>query len=164
MVIPPVESVPSSELPLERLRARSPRQAGTPGVNRVKDGLTIGSLRATAGPPATLPEEPAASEPAASAATTLRDLPLSGQDFARHAGGRARSADPLWAGLSSVAAESGQAPPSLAVLQARQLGIRQRLLAADQSSRLLQTRGNRRRADGGFGLRAERAPSVDLVA
>lgn len=166
MAILPAESIQTVELPVGRLRARSPRQAGNLGVNRVKDGLTIGSLRATGGPPggAELDQTQATTARTPSRTAVLSDLPTSGQEFARQAQGQVRSASPLLAGLSAAGTSDAQAPPSLALLQAQQLGIRQHLSTIDTRSRLLQAQGNPHRAAGGFALRLAGKLSLDLVA
>jgi hypothetical protein len=164
MAILPAEAVQSIELPVARLRARSPRQAGNPGVNRVKDGLTIGSLRATGGPPGGAATEGTQVAPARGAPATLTDLPAAGQGFARQVSGQVRSASPLLGDLAPALDGAADAPRSLALLQAQQLGLRQRLSAIETRSRLLQAQGTPSRAAGGFALRMPDSRSLDLLA
>lgn len=117
------------------------------GVNRVKDGLTIGPLRATGGPPSSGVAQPLAAS-SRQESSGLLDLPQSGRGVLSSLGAQTSPASPLTAGL----AEEETSPLSLGVLQTRQRTLRQQFQRFDNQSRFLQVLDNPRRAKGGFGL------------
>lgn len=110
-----------------QLRGRNRPSAGF-GINRVKDGFTLGALRASGGPPASAAAKTDRPVGAVSGiasqgrrSTTLFDRSRSGQGVLDRLRGQVRSVSPLTAGLSggrnATAAEaSDPSAPAIAVV------------------------------------------------
>lgn len=159
-----------------QLRGRN-RPSVRIGINRVKDGFTLGALRVSGGPPSTATRTAAAAGPISGVASrgrrgaTLFDRSRSGQGVLERLRGQVRSVSPLTAGLNGAAttpdsAGSGARQPAaatpaaereehrLSIFVARQSSLRQGFLRLDNSSRFLLAQSNPRRTSFGFGLRA----------
>ena len=166
MLVSPSTARNQSVSPLN-LRARSPKRAGRLGVGRVKDGLAIGPLRATSGPPgggvvsaasgAMGLRQPAQSQ---GGGASLLDLPASGQGLLDQLRAQPRGASPLTAGL---ARGSASRPASMGVLQARQTSSLSRFQQLDRQSRFLRASSNPQRTNGGFGLPLSSAVVLSLL-
>ena len=129
------------------LRARSPKRAGHLGASRVKDGLAIGPLRATSGPPGAMGlRRPSAGQ---QRGASLLDLPASGRGLLDQLRTQPRGSSPLTAGLGRG---SGSGPVSMGALMARQNSSLPRFQQIDRQSRFLQASSNPQRSGGGFGL------------
>ncbi len=144
-MVTPVETSAQEHLRAEIGSRLIRRVSNAVGVNRVKDGLGIGPLRATAGPPGGGASQVRA---AATESPGLLDLPKSGEGVLSGLGAQTSPASPLTAGLAG--GEDG--PLSLGLLQARQRTLRQQFQRFDNQSRFLRVLDNPRRAKGGFGL------------
>ena len=167
MLVPPHDSSQGNSFSLKDLRAHSLKRAGRLGAGRVKSGLSIGSLRATSGPPSN------GLSPAGAAGTTglqrtvqgqeasLLDLPADGQDLVAHLRAQVRSTSPLTAGVAGQEA-TRSAPVSMEVLQARQNQARQRFQQLDRQSRFLHASSHPLRQNNGFGLKPS-ATTLNLL-
>ena len=159
MLIAPSNNSGQGRLPGADLRAHSPKRAGRLGVGRVKDGLAIGPLRATGGPPSggLMPADSAGSgglqRSVQGSNTALLDLPADGQDLVEHLRAQVRSSSPLTAGIASQGHDAQSVPPSMGMLQARQSHSRQRFQQLERQSRFLQTSTHPRRESSGFGFK-----------
>ena len=156
MLVSPNTSLKGSGISPLNLRARSPKRAGRLGLSRVKDGLAIGPLRATGGPPGGGVVTAASGgvgvrQPAASqgSGASLLDLPASGQGLLDQLRIQSRGASPLSAGLGRG---SSSGPLSMGALQARHTTSLARFQQIDRQSRFLQASSSPLRSNGGFGL------------
>ena len=164
MLQPPQST--DSALPLsQRLRNSS---SGRFGVNRVKDGHTIGALRATGGPPgnATLLASSADRMTGSSERgsgrrrTSLLDLPGSGRNVLSRLQGQVKSSNPLLARLNGDAATAGglssltrgqRSSHALAAAQSQAASLRQQSTSIDGRTRFMQAQTSLLRSTGGFG-------------
>jgi hypothetical protein len=131
----------SEEAGSERLRAHSPKRAATRNVGRVKDGLSIGSLRATGGPPASALSGTSPVVAAPTGNVSLLDLPASGRSLVASLQAPARDVRPLLFGLSNPVQEGGSVV-EMKVLQQRINTMRFRFGQIDNRSRFLQASRN----------------------
>ena len=160
-------------------RLRNSRQSGRFGVNRVKDGHTINTLRATGGPPAGKQFSSAGSGSFAAISdrgsgrrsTSLFDLPRSGSSVLSKLQGQPKSSNPLLSGLTGDSFVSARATSltsrqrssrSLAAAQSQAAVLRQRATSIDSRSRFLQAQTSLLRSTGGFG--AILSSSFNLLA
>ena len=134
-------------------RLRNSRQSGRFGVNRVKDGHTINTLRATGGPPASSGSFAAISDRG------------SGRSVLPKLQGQPKSSNPLLSGLTgdafvSVGATSltsrQRSSRSLAAAQSQAAVLRQRSTSIDSRSRFMQAQTSLLRSTGGFGTTLSR--------
>ena len=154
----PIEAAQNVDA-IARLRLRSPLQ-----INRaqapVRDGLTLPTLRATGGPPASVSSR--SSGPTLTDGGRRRssvfDLPTSGQGFLERLKGQAKSASPLLGAFSASAGSrtSGSGAPtrgsSLTVLQNQNASLQPKFQRLDNSSRFLPAQSNENRFNEGFEL------------
>ena len=137
----------STPLADERLRAHSPKRAGRRNVGCVKDGQTIGSLRATGGPPGgALPIAAALARPVApvdGGNVSLLDLPAAGRSLVESLQAPVRDVSPLLFGLAHPGRDSASPPPPMQVLQKRITWLRRCLDQIDNRGRFLRASRNR---------------------
>ena len=136
-------SIPISEKAgSERLRAHSPKRAARRNAGRIKDGHTIGSLRATGGSPAlTRPAASATVAPATTADVSLLDLPSGGRSLIESLQAPSRDVSPLLFALSRLGEQAGP-PVEMTVLQQRINTLRFRFSQIDNKSRFLHASRN----------------------
>lgn len=146
MLVSPVDSAPENTL--SALRSRSPKRAGHLGIGRVKDGLTIGSLRATSGPPGGGLLSGNSTGVRQGGGTSLLDASENGQGLIAQLRSQVGSHSPLKAGMFGGGQKSG--PLSMGVLQARQSQMQRGFQRIDGQSRFLQASGNPLRQKSGF--------------
>lgn len=157
-----------NSLPLS-VRLRNSRQSGRFGVNRVKDGHTINTLRATGGPPSSTSLFSFASAGSVAGisdheggrrSASLFDLPRSGSSVLSKLQGQASSSNPLLSGLTgdsfagagSISLTNRQrSSRSLAVAQSQAAALRQWSTSIDSRSRFMQAQTSLLRSTGGFG-------------
>ena len=156
-----------SVLPLSQ-RLRNSSNNGRFGVNRVKDGNTIGALRATGGPPGDANLLANSVSGVASSAergssrrgTSLLDLPGSGRNVLSKLQGQVKSSNPLLAGLSGDAGTGGglasltrrqPTSHSFAAAQSQAASLRRQSTSIDSRSRFMQAQTSLLRSTGGFG-------------
>jgi hypothetical protein len=133
------------------LRSHSPKRAGRLGFGRVKDGLTIGPLRATSGPPGGMRHaESAGLNGSQQKPVSLLDLPAGGEELVERLRASARSTNPLTAAISDHRAGAQSGTLSMEALQSRQIQTQHRFQALDRQSRFLQTSRHPSRQNGGF--------------
>ncbi|MFC1525758.1 hypothetical protein ACFL6X_02985 [Candidatus Latescibacterota bacterium] len=157
----------------DQLRVRSQQVHRRVGENRVKDGYTLGTLRATGGPPAGLASRSVLAVRSDTEArsgrrsTSLFDLPKSGQSVLSRLSGQVRSVSPLTAGLSSdeggsaLQAGGAEGRGGLSTSADAQAALRARYRGIDTSSRFLQAQSTRSRTSQGFGIQLpERGISI----
>ena len=151
------------------MRLRNSRQSGRFGVNRVKDGHTINTLRATGGPPSSTSLFSSAGTGSVAGigdresgrrSTSLFDLPRSGSSVLSKLQGQARSSNPLLSGLtgdsfagagSTSLTDRQRTSRSLAVAQSQAATLRQQSTSIDSRSRFMQAQTSLLRSTGGFG-------------
>jgi len=152
-----------------QLRGRNRSTTGF-GVNRVKDGFTLGALRASSGPPGMSTDEAAEgaglSQTQAGTgrrSTSLFDRTRSGHGVLSRLRGQVRNVSPLAAGVSGGAGGLGDgvagsddqaAGHGQSIVAARQSNLRAGLDRNDKASRFLQARSNPLRGVSGYGLRS----------
>ncbi len=133
-----------------RLRSLQQRPRSSLGVNLLRDGQGIGSLRATGGPPADSPLSASSPEALQRHAeerreqqNSLFELPEGGRRLVQELSGQSR---PSVAFMSGLVGEMAQG--SGGVLQGRQLHMRQ----SDDRARLLAAARSELSGKGGFGV------------
>ena len=176
-MLQPTQAV-DGNLPLS-VRLRNSRQSGRFGVNRVKDGHTIDSLRATGGPPssASLFSNGVSSSAGITEggrgrrSTSLFDLPNSGNGVLSKLRGQVKSSNPLLSGLtgdSSAGANLAsltsrqRSSRSLSASQSQVATLRQQSTSIDSRSRFMQAQTSLLRSTGGVG--ATLSSSFNLLA
>jgi len=143
MLFPAGSADPGGGLGSIGIRARSLKRAGPFREPQVKNGLGIGPLRATGGPPGGVLSALAREGQPAS----LVQPPESGWGILGQLQAQVRSTSPLTAGL---AAGTGRGSRSLGAVQAALVKARQQFQRIDGRSRFLQVRGHPRRDKSGF--------------
>ena len=166
-MLQPTQPVENS-LPLS-VRLRNSRQSGRFGVNRVKDGHTINTLRATGGPPTSTSLFSSAGTASLATvnddgrgrrSTSLFDQPRSGSSVLSKLQGQAKSSNPLLSGLtgdsfagagSSSLTNKQRSSRSLVAAQSQAATLRQQSTSIDSRSRFMQAQTSLLRSTGGFG-------------
>lgn len=138
------------------------RRQGRVGVNRVKDGLTLGTLKSTSGPPAGAISRSSGIARTASSArsgrrsSSLYDLSSSGEGVLSRMRGQTRSASPLTglsAGNESSAGGIGDlSRRRLSATNSLQAQMRTSFRRLDGRGRFLAAQANPQRAGTGFGV------------
>lgn len=159
MLAPPGTIEPTSGMAALGTRARGSRRARVLGEGELKDGLSLGSLRATSGPPGVLSAATSSGE----SATSILTQPLaSGQGLLSQLQAQVQEVSPLTARLAGSRSPAGQQPRSLGVLQAEWVKAQQDFRRLDQGIRQLQATRNPFRERSGFAFRLL-ASALDLV-
>ena len=138
------------------------RRQGRRGVNRVKDGLTLGTLKSTSGPPGGTVSRSSGTSLAGSAvrsgrrSSSLYDLSSSGEGVLARMRGQTRSTSPL-SGLSAGNQSSGGAVSDLSgrrlsATNSLRAQLRSGFQRIDGRSRFLAAQANPQRAGSGFGV------------
>jgi hypothetical protein len=172
-MLQPAQSADNS--PPLAVRLRSTRQIGRFGVNRVKDGHTIGTLRATGGPPGSAgllssgrlsngigSLTDSTNQDRGHRSTSLFDLPHRGSGVLSKLQGQVKSSNPLLSGLSGDSPTPGTrqalftggttgASHSLSVARSRVANLRRQSTSIDGRSRFVQAQTSLLRSTGGFG-------------
>ena len=143
MLVPANATDPGDGFGSIGLKARGQKKTGLLGEYRVKNGLGIGPLRATGGPPGGVLSAVSGEGKSAS----LVEPPESGLGVLGKLQGQVRSVSPLTAGLGSQ-----RSIRSLGATQATLVKARQQFQQIDGRSRFLQARNQPRREESGFGF------------
>ncbi|MBT3343519.1 MAG: hypothetical protein HN712_29040 [Gemmatimonadetes bacterium] len=167
---------------INRAAARSQNRAAAQGLaNRVKDGQSLGALKATSGPPAGKISTSSllATTEKDRSRTSLFDLPSSGGALIDRMRGQVKSSSPLnsllggedgpglLSGLVGIDKSNplgalGKSPMSLSAAQSLTNGLRSSSTRISNSSRSLMQVSNPLRSNGGFALQLP-ASSLNLL-
>ena len=150
----------SGAFPTKELRSRSPKRVGRLENGQVKDGLSIGPLRATSGPPGAMVEMPSAGlSGKRQSSFALLDLPAGGQALVEQVRASVRPTNPLTSAISKGRIGGQSSAPNTETVQDRQIQSMHRFRNIDRQSRFLHARRHPFRQQGGF---AVKLPSGNL--
>ena len=140
--------------PTRELRSRSPKRVGHLGNSQVKDGLSIGPLRATSGPPGGMIQAQSADVSGEQQSSfALLDLPAGGQALVEQVRASVLPTNPLTSAISKERVEGQSSTLNMERVQERQIQSMHRFQAIDRQSRFLHTRRQPFRQHGGFEIK-----------
>ena len=139
--------------PTKELRSRSPKRGGHRGNSQVKDGLSIGPLRAASGPPGTVIQvQSTARSEKGQSSYALLEPPAGGQALVAQIRASVRSVNPLMNAISKERLGGQASAQNLVGGRDEQIRSMHRFRTIDGQSRFLQARRHPFREQGGLAV------------
>ena len=144
----------SGAFPTKELRSRSPKRVGYLGTGQLKDGLSIGLLRATSGPPgAMIQVQSAGLSGKQQSSFALLDLPAGGQALVAQMRASVLPVSPLTSAISKERVGGQSSIRNMETVQEWQIQSMHRFRTTDRQSRFLHARRQPFRQHGGFEIK-----------